>query len=417
MKIFDQNVLSLTGNGKIIYECYEIETNFKIEYSPFDIKIFIPRIEMEYFSEAKFVGENHNDKLRIACSKICFRDYSINGNEMIFSLLDDLIIGEDSHFNLFKANLFGLNIKFSELKIGNFIVSANIIDNFDEINSFNNKFGCLLESGSLIIKDINSENLNKLKTIEFFNDICLLLSFLLAKKIASNRYEFSNEDKKQNIIRIKTSNNGKGRIFIDNESIINSLPTLYDNYSKLKANEKKCFFTSIDYLNSIFNNYLEDSILKVAQVWEILSDTFLVQKVNNTQSISDLRNEIKSTINLWHKNDKSKDYDIAHIRQRIFEALDWEKAKIKLSNLVEEEKINIEKIGLNISDLIDLRNDIAHEGRFKELGKENEYLKIQYAAILGINILMLNKLGYICNLKCLIDDCITIKNIDWFLIK
>lgn len=417
MEIFEQNELTIYGNGKIIYEHHQGEAHFELEYNPFSIILKTSRIilgQLFSMNYGKFEGLITDSQIKVECKSICLTKYS--KYQLTFVLLDDLVIGNESDFRIFKARIFGLNHNIEEFKIDDYIVSVKKIENFDSIDSFNKKYGQILESSELIIKDKNSNILNKESTIKISKDICLILSFILAKNVVYNRCEFfDNDNQSQKIIKINLITNSQGKRFIYEENLGELISTLYENFIKMEENEKKCLFTSIDYLNSVSSKFLEDSILSIAQVWEILADTFLKEKINNTESINLLRTEMKNTVNKWHNENEIKDYDIDFIKNRVLESLDWEKVIKKLEKLAENENINSEKIGLNFKELISLRNQIAHSGRFKEVGREIEYSEIYSSAILGVKVLILNKLGYKGNITYFIGGIPTTKNIDYYI--
>ena len=179
--------------------------------------------------------------------------------------------------------------------------------------------------------------------------------------------------------------------------------------------EKKCLFTSINYLNSNSNKFLEDSILSIAQIWEILSDTFLTEKIENIDNINILRAELKKTIKAWHKGNEIIDYDLGFITGRVLDSLNWEKVIKKLEKLAHNESLNLENIGLNFKELISLRNQIAHSGRFKEVGNEIEYLEVYNSALLGIKVVILKKLGYTGNITYLIGGIPKTQSINYYL--
>lgn len=417
MEIFEQNELTIYGNGKIIYEHHQGEAQFELEYNPFSIILKTSRIilgQLFSMNYGKFEGLITDTQIKVECKKICLTKYS--KYQLTFVLLDDLVIGNESDFRIFKARIFGLNINIDEFKIDDYVVSVKKIENFESIDSFNKKYGQILESSELIIKDKDSKILNKESTIKISKDICLILSFILAKNVVYNRCEFlDNDNQSQKIIKINLITNSQGNRFIYEENLGELIPTLYENYIKMEDNDKKCLFTSIDYLNSVSSKFLEDSILSIAQVWEILADTFLKEKINNTESINLLRTEIKNTVNKWHNENEIKDYDIDFIKNRVLESLDWEKVIKKLEKLTENENINSEKIGLNFKELISLRNQIAHSGRFKKVGCEIEYSEIYSSAILGVKVLILKKLGYSGDITYFIGGIPTTKNIEYYL--
>ena len=205
---------------------------------------------------------------------------------------------------------------------------------------------------------------------------------------------FINDNELQNIVRIKQINNSFGIKFIHNNNLNTLIPIIYENYSILKINEKKCLFTCFDYLNSTSNKYLEDQILSIAQIWEILANTFLDEKVADSKEIKLLKGLLKNNIEEWHNKNTTINYDLEFIQNRVIGSLNWEKNIKKLEKFALNQNLNIQNINLNLENLIELRNQIVHSGRFKYLGIENKNLEIYNSALLGLNVVILNKLGY-----------------------
>jgi hypothetical protein len=70
MKIFLQNEFILNGNGKIIYDHYEVDTHFQIEYNSLKLILKTSKIIMgQLFSinTGRFEGVIEESKLNIEC--------------------------------------------------------------------------------------------------------------------------------------------------------------------------------------------------------------------------------------------------------------------------------------------------------------------------------------------------------------
>lgn len=417
MKIFFQNEFILNGNGKIIYDHYEVDTYFQIEYNSLRLILKTSKISMgQLFAigTGRFEGVIEESNLKVECSKICLTQYT--KYQLSFVLLEDLIIGNNLNFKLFKAKLFGLNININEFKLEDYLIQSNKLEDFENINSHIKKFGSNLETSEITIKKADSKLLNKTETLEICKNICLLISLITARNIVYNRCEFIDENNEhQKIIRIKLNSFSYGKKFIYEDDLSNVLPTFYENFKNMNSIEQKCLFTSINYLNSSSNQFLEDSILNVSQIWEILSDTFVNEEITNTENINILRGELKSNIRQWHKKNEIKDYDLGFIMNRVLGSLDWEKVMKKFESLANNENLDFEKIGLDFKELISLRNQIAHSGRFEQIGNEDKYLEIYNSALLGIKVIILNKLGYSGEITYFIGGIAKTKNISYYL--
>ena len=196
MDIFEKNEFTLTGKGKIIFDSYETDIDFTIEYYPFNIILKTSKIILIEQNFGKFIGNESLNNTLITCEDICLQ--RITENELIFLFTEDLKIGNEIDCKIFSAKIFGINQNIKEFKINNFLVRIKPIKNFDNLNLFNDKFANNYESSELIIEDVNSNILDKDLTREVCNDICLILSFIFAKKITYNRFDFLNSTNKCN---------------------------------------------------------------------------------------------------------------------------------------------------------------------------------------------------------------------------
>ena len=417
MEVFSQNEFILNGTGKVIYDHLEVDVHFQIEYSSLKLILKTSKVIMGQLfaiNTGKFKGVIEKSNIEVQCSKICLSQYT--KYQLSFVLLEDLIIGGELNSKEFKATLFGLNTGIKEFRVENYLIQLNLLEDFELLNSYTKKFGSNLETGQIIIKKSDDSTLDKIETIETCNNICLLASLITARNIVYNRCLFidKNQDTQEHI-RIKLNSFSYGYKFVYEDDLSSILPILYESFKNLNPIEQKSIHTSINYLNSFSSQFLEDSILNVSQIWEILSDTFVSEEINNSENINTLRSELKIQIRKWHKENTVKDYDLSFIMNRVLGSLDWEKVIKKMETLVGRENIDSEKVGLNFKELIELRNQIAHSGRFKQVGNEDEYLEIYNSSLLGIKVLLLNKLGYSGRVTYFVGGIPQSKSINYYL--
>lgn len=392
LKLYTQR---FEGNGKIIYSHANNDISFEINCSPFHIELKTSRVifgQLYSINTGRFKGIT-SDGIRIYCENICLVEY--DKYRLTFTLLSPLIVGEINKPIVFKAKLFGLGNDQLNFKYKDKSISFEKADESDKVAKLARNFGYQIENGSILIQGDNEEILDIEDTIKLAKRICLLLSFVLGKNVTFNNCEFINEQKESvEFYEITLVNNSKGTRFILEKNISKYLPKMIEEFDNLEEKDFKCFQTTINYLNSTSNKYLEDSILAMAQIWEILADNFLESKVENNPQVTELRTILKREIRSWHKSNEIKNYDLGFIMERVLTSLDWEKVITKLKLLAIQENLDTELIGIDFNKLIKIRNQIAHTGRFTELGNEYEYLEIYNRAKLGIHALLLNKLGY-----------------------
>lgn len=340
-----------------------------------------------------FEGITSKEEL-IFCDNVC----CISQNKkrtFSFQLLSPLQIGKINSPIAFKAEIFGLARHNFAFDFDDKNISFEVFENFDELMESNKYFGCQRENGVLKIKNKNKKEIDEKEIISFARDICMLLSFVLSNNVTFNNYEFTNaSDEKMRFYDRKFVNIGSGDRYLSLDNISNFLPIMLRNLLNMSEKHKKCFETIISYLNSIGHKYLEDLILSIAQVWEILADSFIAEIVTNNEQIENLKKLLKKQIADWDKCNTIKKYDLNFIYQRVLNSLGWETLVKKLETLSNQEKINIEKIGINFKELIKIRNQIAHGGRFHNPNKAQEYFAVFQSAQLGVYILLLCKLKY-----------------------
>lgn len=234
MEIFKQNEFTIKGRGNIIYPHHNAITDFEIEYSPFQICLKTPKINLaELFSinTGEFEGLIYGTETKIICNKISLmRFYK---NQLIFAIHDNLIIGECKDSNLLKVKLFGLSAKIKPFKIHDFNIEFNVVSNFDEINKFCLKYGDIIETSELIVKRTDNRILDKNLSLQISRDICLLLSFILAKNVTFNRCEFYGNEKSQEIINIRLLSNNQGQRFVLAKNIEEIITAFYSSISRM----------------------------------------------------------------------------------------------------------------------------------------------------------------------------------------
>jgi len=413
MKQPELHITRIEGKGKIIYEHISDEISFEIIISPFKIRLKTSKVtlgQLYAINQGKFEGVTNDGRI-IHCDSISLVEY--DKYRLTFVLLDKIVVGICSNPKIFEAPLFGLSRDILDFNYLGKSIKFTKTDDYESIKTARTNFGCHLPDGNITIENLNNENLDIIETIEMAKQICLILSFLLAKNISYNKGQFSdNINETITFYKMELIDSSTGTRYVYEKRLNDYLPKLMVNYSKLDLDEQKCIQTTVTYLNSTSNKYFEDQILAIAQIWEILADTFLSLKVENNQSINELRDTLKINIRSWHKSNEIKNYDLGFIMDRVLGSLDWEKAIRKMELLVVQEKIDSNLIGLNFKRLIEIRNQIAHSGRFKEKGKEYEYLDLFNSSLIGIHILILKRLGYSGTLTEVVGGIPKIKRID-----
>lgn len=414
-EIHEANQQMIEGFGNFKFDQFEYNLHFLIIYKPFGIIIRTNHVRgAQFFSFGNGQLEGQlNDGTIIKCDEIVMTGYS--KNKLIFSVLKDLVFGEESNNNIrFKAKLIGAYIGSLKFNLNDYAITLEEPKNVQEVLDFCTDYGYIAEGSELVIEHINGNNINNQDFLKICKEFCVILSFISGVTVTFNRYSFESKEGIYNVWKVLLVQSNKGKGVISLHNLNEFLPTLIVNYHNLSAVRKKCLDTVIGYLNSTSLKYLEDCILNVAQAWEILALDFSEEKVELTEDIKVLKQLLKLTIKQW-KAERNIDYDTGIISNRILGSLNWDAVIKKIENLATDEKLNFETLKLDIKGLIEIRNNIAHTGRFKEIGREYEYLEIFYSSLFSLQILILSKLGYDGAVFESIGGLRSHKNIKYFL--
>ncbi len=347
MNVFEHNESLLTGKGKIIFPHLENDTVFELEYMPYNIRLKIPFVRFGHFFSigyGKFEGVLADGTI-ITCSKIGLS--KVSKSEIAFVLLEKVLIGKQIKPSTFKTKIIGSYLGNAEFQFKEYSVKIEDKKNDEAVKKYCVNYGNILEGSELTIS--TEGDLESIDIFKFANDVCLLISLLNGNTVTFNRYELiSKESESQEIWRIQLTNPSRGNQSIDLNDLSDVLNTILLKFQELKPDEKKCLETVIGYLNSTNGKYMEDSILNIAQAWEIFADQFNSETLIFPKEIEILKADIKKTIKNWKKVN-SITYDTSLISNRLTSALTWDKVIRKIENLCNQENLNLKVIKLDTS--------------------------------------------------------------------
>ena len=404
------------GTGKIIFEHVSDDIYFEINCSPlhFELKTSKVILGQAYaINQGKFEGTT-NDGKKIRCETISLIHY--DKYRLTFALLSPLVLGEVTNPIRFQAKLFGLSSDEINFQFKNLSINIEKSEQYQQIVKLNTHYGYQEENGILSIQTNDDEPLKTEDITKLTENICLLVSLVLGRNVSFNSCEFiDSEEQNMFFYQKRLVSSSKGNRYVYGKQISDCLTIMLEKLLELEKEELKCYQTIIGYLNSSSNQYLEDSILRIAQSWEIFADTFLKASVENNERITQLRSLLKTEIRSWHKSNEIKDYDLSFIMNRVLGSLDWEKVIKKIQLAAIQEHLNIDKIGIDFNDLIQIRNQIAHSGRFANVGNEYKYLDLYEKATLSMHVILLYKLGYNQTITDIVGGIPISNNINVFL--
>jgi len=170
-----------------------------------------------------------------------------------------------------------------------------------------------------------------------------------------------------------------------------------DNYEGLGSEKRSAIIRSIDYLNSSKRGYVEDRIFRVCLAWELLSAEYF-PKYEIPPELKKLKDALKRTIKTWREEFPTIDPH-GFFPDRVSKSLSWDKAITLMKSLADSENIDLDKVGVNLSELKELRDNVAHSGKFKKTYKQKEIANLLDKAVLGLRVIILRKLGYLGNIQ------------------
>lgn len=398
MILISENKEKLKGNCILKFGNVTVKSTFTLYYFPRLISIEIPfsPTALTCYGYGEFIGNLRFSKKTIKCSKVAFS--KVFDKKVSFLILDDLYINENVTNTIYEANLIGIYSGNTKFSFKNLSVSIEECKNKTRIRHFCNDYGNVLEGNILKIQSIVNENVNLDTYKELTNEICILYSLMSGKIITFNRCETYSVLKfipfkinKTSVWRIKGYSDGSGSQCVSVHEFGNTLEILLPNFNSLSFEDKKCYYTVIDYLNSSAR-YLEEEVLNIAQAWEIMADHFSNKSIELTDEIKLLKTKLKATIKEWKKENNIESTDF--ISNRVITSLSWDTVIKKIENLIVAENLDSVKLKVDFKKLIEIRNSIVHTGRFKVVGEEDKIMSIINSSVLALQVLILSKLGY-----------------------
>ncbi len=389
-----KNEETIEGYGSLIFQSNTIKTHFTLHYKPFSIYIETPYNKLQKWQQigyGKLEGKLIDGRT-IFCNNIVLNNFQ-EQKSFIYRPTVDIVFGETIKAKIFSTKLIGLYLGKAKLQQDDYVIEIKPIAEYDNINSFCETYGNILEGNELIIKDISNKRTNN-ELIKKSEIITMILSLIYNNNVCYNRYTLSNNNNEHsNVWRINGIQQSSAINIIDLNVLSSTLEILLDGYDKLTEEEKELYKTMIISLNSINGKYLEDRLLIVAQSWEIISEFYNTAKYKLPKELDELKKRIKTTIKDWKaKNDIS--YDTNIISTRLISSLYWEKVINQIKNFIKNESINLNEFSFDIEKLIKIRNSITHTSRFSVKGEEFENLVLLENSLLSLQLIILFHMGY-----------------------
>jgi hypothetical protein len=269
---------------------------------------------------------------------------------------------------------------------GNTINIFTDLERQEEFETAKEKLNEIAETSTLTISGSGDKEAFLIIAVDIKN----LLSIAVGKRVLFDRQRYWKVDICEFVERKMTKNDNEGKIIIPEfrlgKFLEETLP-VWSNYSK---SEKDNLCAIVNYLNQTSLDYIEDRILRTVQAWECYGHYF-IEGTELSDELKELKTRIKETYKAW-KKDFSYNDNNGELGNRLSISLDQEKLLLKLNKAIEQSGLLTDKINLNLRELKNLRDQVAHTGRISITGPDAyQFLK---AGVKGLQLIILKKLGY-----------------------
>jgi hypothetical protein len=243
-----------------------------------------------------------------------------------------------------------------------------------------------------------------------------LLTLVCGNQANFHRQLYYSEDKKNlEVWRKRVDYNFGIDSIVDSLRISEFLNQTIHNYENLTTNEKSTINRAVDYLNSSAHGFIEDRLFRVMLAWELTAHEYCSDSDLDKELIQ-LKKQLKETVKNWSKEFPERNKN-GFITTRVVGSLEWEKLINKLIKLAESESLHLEKIGIDFRRLKELRDNVAHTGKFNDKHDSVKLFGLLDKAILGLRILILRKVGYTGEIQIPNNNFLVRKGIMEFIIK
>ncbi len=399
------NVISLAGAGEFCSDGLSFNVPFSLIQYPAKT-VIIAKINPElkkYDNNWKLKGFLNNDKKPIECEHLHLFSKPISipkGIEQDWKFMPfnaDIIIG----------NKLDKPIKEAYYPLLSYFEGAfSLTDDRWNIEVIKNPNGpehtkSIAENWQIPIEGLTLHLSHLGATLEQYREkayqIARLLSLASGNEVTFHRQIILwNEGNELEIWRMMNGGEYGPGFCILETCISDYLRDALSSWRTFSQQEQENISLAITYVNLSANGYMDEKLLRITQTWEMLANAWGSQTKELSDFIKELRKELKDVYTKWRDKYPNEDTN-AFLWSRIVEALQWDRAIKKIEQLVNSNKINTQKIILDFKQLINVRNDVAHDGKMSmEIrdNKDSPPYKLLMEAQFGIRILLLKKLGY-----------------------
>lgn len=381
----------IDGEGALYVGKYNFKANFEVFLINSESVIYctiegspVFKIDIDYSNNWSLKGIT-NDRRSFFATNLMITNLNNDFIELISN--NNIIIGDYFDFAADKviypiANLFDINFEtnFNEFKI-------TVKSDRNNIRKNVSKYWGIPQVGSELILEKNNEPIDSYTQIA--NYIIRLLSLGSGRQLAINIQNFYNATKSFTLLQNSfISSDFIGSLLLQSEYpklLEQGIPILegwqIDKFKDLRIIQH--------FLNSTDNGYIDDRILRLVQCYEIIAHKWLQFDYKLSNELQELKKLLKSAIKLW--NNDFPEYDKTGFWSgRIHKSLEWEKTVKLLENVLLSQNLNLSKLDVDFSKLVELRHAVAHTGRIGSVNAVNELINGQFA----LQIFLLKTFNY-----------------------
>lgn len=420
MNVIYPNILTKQGSGNFYNSVNHFNSEFSIIYYPSSTLIF-SKLATELNDYIHLFSNNElwrldgilEDGTPVKCESLLLNEFI--EDYFTFFLFDEISFGNlNMVIDYVKIPLVGfyeglININFSDCKI-------ETIEEPGFKQKENRRIGkywqTQVESSSIKLKFFNK--VDRDTYIKRIINITALMSVGLGREITFHRQLFFSEtDELLEFWKRRVDYNFGLNPIVEKIDLSDYITQTLSKFESLESNKRKALLRAIDYVNSSERGYIEDRIFRVGLAWELLSLEYF-PKLDLPKELKELKNEIKKTIKTWKKSYLGIDPN-GVFTDRVSKAITWDKSITLMRNLADSEGINLEKVGINLFELKELRDNVAHTGKIEKSFDHQVLIDKLDKAVLGLRIIILRKLGYNGNIQKPIDNFLYRTDINYFL--
>jgi len=404
------------GSGILKSNAEEINLNFSLVIYPHAIRIYSD-YTLDFFAELgerSFLGHIEDGQIEVSSPVLML--FSANNKGIKLMPQKEFIIGSFNNNQIVSAEfpLIGYYGDEAEFEYENCLYRiCGDKQKADQQEILSKTWKVQLEGFNLEIKSSNLDNDEFVKRAIIITD---MLSLATGNEIGFNRQIYNYLDGSScEIWRSQHLDDFGAYECVPHFRISYYLKQCFPIWlEQISEAEKKTINVAVNYINSTSKGYLEERLLRIAQAWELVSTDWIGDLNEVPEQIENLKVKLKDSLKAWRNDFPEIDKD-GFWTGRVLNSLSWDKSIVKAEQLASKYQINLDAINLDLKKLFNDRNSVAHSGRFKDYAEDR--MSLIDSAVLGLQLILLKKLGYKGMIHTSENGWTTYKKIEEFLIN